>query len=80
MGCFPFANFHFQMGVTVMGFAEDFGLNEFHGCQSVMLAGANLPKLLNFMGAKYIPLKIFGCHSTRGTQNNAPSEMMYQSF
>ena len=23
MGCFPFANFHFQMGVTVMGFAED---------------------------------------------------------
>ena len=26
MGCIPFANFHFQMGVTVMGFAEDSGL------------------------------------------------------
>ena len=25
MGCFPFANYHFQMGVTAMGFAEDFG-------------------------------------------------------
>ena len=25
MRCFPFANFHFQMGVTVMGFAEDSG-------------------------------------------------------
>ena len=25
MGCSPFANYHFQMGVTVMGFAEDFG-------------------------------------------------------
>jgi len=25
MGCFTFANSHFQMGVTVMGFAEDFG-------------------------------------------------------
>ena len=24
MGCFPFANFHFQMGVTVMGFGEPF--------------------------------------------------------
>ena len=27
MGCFPFANFHFQMGVIVMGFAEDSGPN-----------------------------------------------------
>ena len=26
MGYFPFANSCFQMGVTVMGFAEDFGL------------------------------------------------------
>ena len=26
MGCFPFANSCFQMGVTVMGFAEHFGL------------------------------------------------------
>ena len=26
MGCFPFANFHFQMGVTVMGFAEHLGI------------------------------------------------------
>ena len=25
MGCFPFANSHFQMGFTVMGFAEHFG-------------------------------------------------------
>ena len=25
MGCFPFANSCLQMGVTVMGFAEDFG-------------------------------------------------------
>ena len=25
MGCFPFANSHFQMGATVMGFAEHFG-------------------------------------------------------
>ena len=25
MGCSPFANSRFQMGVTVMGFAEDFG-------------------------------------------------------
>ena len=25
MGCFPFANYHFQMGVTVMGFVEHFG-------------------------------------------------------
>ena len=24
MGCFPFANSRFQMGVTKMGFAEDF--------------------------------------------------------
>ena len=24
MGCSLFANYHFQMGVTVMGFAEDF--------------------------------------------------------
>ena len=27
MGCSPFANSHFQMGVTVMGFAEHFGLH-----------------------------------------------------
>ena len=27
MGCSPFANSHFQMGVTVMGFAEHFGLS-----------------------------------------------------
>ena len=33
MGCFPFANYHFQMGVTAMGFAEDFGLSLF-GCNS----------------------------------------------
>ena len=26
MGCSLFANYHFQMGVTVKGFAEDFGL------------------------------------------------------
>ena len=26
MGCLSFSNYHFQMGVTVMGFAEDFGL------------------------------------------------------
>ena len=26
MGCSPFANYHFQMGFTAMGFAEDFGL------------------------------------------------------
>ena len=26
MGCFPFANSRFQMGVTVIGFAEHFGL------------------------------------------------------
>ena len=26
MGCSLFSNYHFQMGVTVMGFAEDFGL------------------------------------------------------
>ena len=25
MGCSLFSNSHFQMGVTVMGFAEDFG-------------------------------------------------------
>ena len=25
MGCFLFANYHFQMGVIVMGFAEHFG-------------------------------------------------------
>ena len=27
MECFPFAKYHFLMGVTVMGFAEDFGLS-----------------------------------------------------
>ena len=27
MGCNPFANYRFQMGVTVMGFAEHFGLS-----------------------------------------------------
>ena len=26
MGCFLISNSHFQMGVTVMGFAEHFGL------------------------------------------------------
>ena len=26
MGCSPFENSRFQMGVTEMGFAEDFGL------------------------------------------------------
>ena len=25
MGCSLFSNYHFQMGITVMGFAEDFG-------------------------------------------------------
>ena len=25
MGCFPFTNYHFQTGVTVMGFAEHSG-------------------------------------------------------
>ena len=25
MGCFPFANYHFQMGVTIMGFVEHSG-------------------------------------------------------
>ena len=24
MGCFPFANFDFQLGVTALGFVEDF--------------------------------------------------------
>ena len=28
MGCFPFANSRFQMGVTVMEFVEDFGLSQ----------------------------------------------------
>ena len=32
MGYFPFANSCFQMGVTVMGFAEDFGLNGLSFC------------------------------------------------
>ena len=27
MGCSPFGNSRFQMGVTEMGFAEDFGLS-----------------------------------------------------
>ena len=27
MGYFPFSNSRLQMGVTVMGFAEDFGLS-----------------------------------------------------
>ena len=27
MGRTLFSNFHFQMGVTVMGFAKDFGLD-----------------------------------------------------
>ena len=27
MGCAPFASHHFQMGVTVMGFAEDLELS-----------------------------------------------------
>ena len=27
MGCSLFSNYHFQMGVTVTGFAEDFGLS-----------------------------------------------------
>ena len=31
MGCFLFLNYHFQMGVTVMGFAEDFG-QYYAGC------------------------------------------------
>ena len=30
MGSFPFANYRFQMGVTVMGFADHFGLSVSH--------------------------------------------------
>ena len=39
MGCSPFENSCFQMGVTVMGFAEDFGL--------CILAGQDFAKLPN---------------------------------
>ena len=28
MGCSLFSNSHFQMGITVMGFAEHFGLSD----------------------------------------------------
>ena len=31
MGCSLFSNFHFQMGVTVIGFAEHFGHSNFRG-------------------------------------------------
>ena len=34
MGCFPLANSHFQMGVTVMGFAEHFGLRHIFSCRT----------------------------------------------
>ena len=30
MGCFPFTNYHFQMGVTEMGFTEHIGHNPLH--------------------------------------------------
>ena len=30
MGCFPLANYHLQMGVTVVEFAEHFG--HYHMC------------------------------------------------
>ena len=36
MGCFPFANSRFQMGVTVMGFAEDFGQCVWACCASLV--------------------------------------------
>ena len=45
MGCIPFANFHFQVGVTVMGFAEHFG-HCFVLIQRLELAGQVLKKKL----------------------------------
>ena len=35
MGCFPFANYHFLMGVTTMGFAEHFGHWEFWSIKDI---------------------------------------------
>ena len=38
MGCAPFANLHFQMGVTVMGFAVDLGLKDLDALKAVCVA------------------------------------------
>ena len=48
MGCFPFANYHFQMGVTVMGFEEHFGKN-FTGIEEKIL---KIPFLNNGISKK----------------------------
>ena len=39
MGCFPFAKFHYQMGVTIMGFAEDFGHSAFVNSIKLLFGG-----------------------------------------
>ena len=40
MECAPFANHHFQMGVTVMGFAEDLGQSMTPGFQTFFFSFA----------------------------------------
>ena len=67
MGCFPFANSRFQMGVTVMGFAEDFGRSHltgshFFGCSKVQStfsppSGPNKDETPTFQDStNYIPV------------------------
>ena len=46
-------------------------------CQSVRLAGANAHRLRKFAGANLMPPKIRGCHGTRGTHADAPSDYHY---
>ena len=44
MGCSLFSNSHFQMGVTVMGFAEHFGQVQFDHPKSLMAVSSRVPQ------------------------------------
>ena len=61
MECFSFTNFHFQMGVTVMGFAEHFGLlgTEF------MIRTVNVQQIMQYQYDYFMSCLQYYCSTTR---------------
>ena len=65
MGCSPFANFHFQMGVTVMGFAEDSGPSpikpDFLLSTVTPISGCKVLELLGWQLIEGYPSNLYFC-------------------
>ena len=54
MGCFQFANYRFQMGVTVMGFAEHFELSHHSYDYSLKMATVDSKVCNKYQGPKIV--------------------------